>query len=133
MSDVFDPNPRYLTDYDRAVDQENEQREWEADDTRIVPRAGQNCPTCSRRMPHERKDSSPQSKKKAYWVAVDEHKAHEEILETAAKFLGTYERPFWEFQTVTVALALLLQDENMRGYANRGWVPPVDYPDLDAA
>lgn len=91
---------------------------------------GQTCPACERRVPHPPKESSPQSKKKAYWVAVDEHKAHEEVLEAAAKFIGTYERPFWEFQTVTIALALLLQDENMRGYAHRAWVAPTpDYPE----
>lgn len=37
MSDVW-ADPLYLQAHDRAVDRENEQREWEADDTRILPK-----------------------------------------------------------------------------------------------
>lgn len=38
MSDVFDPDPRHFVEYERRVDRENEQVEWELDDTRIMPK-----------------------------------------------------------------------------------------------
>jgi hypothetical protein len=80
---------------------------------------GSKCPTCARRINHPKKESSPQSKTRAYRVPVDEHQAHKETLENAARFLGTYERPHWQFQTLTIALALVLQDEKLRGFAQR--------------
>ena len=77
------------------------------------------CPTCERRIPHPRKESSPQSKVRSYRLPTDEADAHEVILTQAAKHLGTFERPYWQFATYTVALALVLQDESMRGFAHR--------------
>lgn len=80
---------------------------------------GQPCPACDRRVPYPRKESSPPSKKKAYWVPADEHEAHEEILCEAAKHLGCHDQPFFEFKTVALALYLVLQDEGLRGFAHR--------------
>ena len=80
---------------------------------------GSSCPVCKRRVAHERKPTSPTTKTRAYRVPVDEADAHEETLTVAAQFLGTYERPHWQFQTLTIALALVLQDEKLRGFAQR--------------
>lgn len=81
---------------------------------------GQPCPICERRVPLPKTEKSPPTKHKGYWVPADEHEAHEDVLATAAKFLGVYEQPFFEFKTVTLALALILQDESLRGFAQRG-------------
>ena len=78
------------------------------------------CATCNRPLPLPKTERTPQSKKKAYWVPIDEHEAHEDVLTTAAKFLGCFDQPYYEFKTVTLALALVLQDESLRGYAQRG-------------
>lgn len=80
---------------------------------------GQTCPVCTRRIPYERKESSPQSKTIGYRVPLDEVEAHEEVAQTAARFIGVYERPHWRYLLNTYAYAALLQDESMRGIAQR--------------
>lgn len=77
---------------------------------------GETCTGCGRRVPFPKTEKSPQTKKKAYWVAVDDAEDHDAILRAAAKHLGVAEQPFYEFKTVTVALTLLLQDESLRGF-----------------
>lgn len=84
-----------------------------------LPVPGEPCPACERRVPLPKTEKTPPTKHKGYWVPADEHKAHEEVLETAAKFLGCYEQAFYEFKTVTLALALVLQDESLKGIAQR--------------
>ena len=80
---------------------------------------GQECPTCERRMPYPKTGESPVSKVRAYRLPVDEADAHKDVLTEAAKFLGTHERPYWQYATLTIALALVLQDEKLRGFAHR--------------
>lgn len=80
---------------------------------------GQVCPTCERRVSHPRKQSSPDTVVFSYRVPADEAEAHREIREVAAKFLGTHERPHWQFHTYVLALTLVLQDESMRGIGQR--------------
>ncbi len=80
---------------------------------------GQTCPTCEQRLPFPAKPSSPPTRKKGYWVPVDEYPAHGDVLKTTAQFLGVYEQPFWEFKTVTLALGLVLQDESLKGFGQR--------------
>lgn len=80
---------------------------------------GTKCPTCDRRVNHPKKDTSPTTRVRSYRIPVDEDSAHEEVLTEAARHLGTYERPHWQFQTLTIALALVLQDEGLRGFAHR--------------
>jgi hypothetical protein len=80
---------------------------------------GETCPTCKRRKSYPKKEATPVTKVKAYRVPVDEAVAHDDVLTEAAKFLGTFERPYWQWATYTIALALVLQDENLRGYAQR--------------
>ena len=85
----------------------------------FVIEPGQTCPTCERRVPHPRRHDSPDTLVFSYRVPVDEAEAHREIRETTARFLGTHERPHWQFHTFTLALALVLQDESMRGMGQR--------------
>jgi hypothetical protein len=80
---------------------------------------GDTCPTCERRKPFPKKEATPVTKVKAYRVPVDEAVAHDDVLDEAAKHLGTFGRPYHHWATITVALALVLQDENLRGYAHR--------------
>lgn len=80
---------------------------------------GQTCESCGRRMPHPRKHASPDTVVFSYRVPVDEAEAHRETREVAARFLGTYERPHWQFWTLTFALAAVLQDESLRGAGQR--------------
>jgi hypothetical protein len=80
---------------------------------------GQTCATCGRRMNHPRKHTSPDSVVVSYRVPVDEAEAHRDIIDTAARFLGTSERPHERFWTITYALAAVLQDESLRGAGQR--------------
>lgn len=83
------------------------------------PAPGDTCGACGRRVPHERKPSSPKTKSIAYRVPLDELEAHEEVAETAARFIGVHERPHWRYLLNTYAYAALLQDESLRGVASR--------------
>ena len=92
---------------------------------------GQTCPTCERRLAYPKKESSPVTKPRSYRVPVDEVEAHEVVLAEAARHLGTHSRPHWKFQTYSIALALVLQDASLAGFAHRAWTPPnADYPDI---
>lgn len=89
-------------------------------DTHYPPLSpGMTCPTCVRRIPHERKPSSPKSKVVALRVPLDEHAAFTEILEQVERYVGVAEQPFSAFKALSLALALVLQDDSMRGYAQR--------------
>ena len=80
---------------------------------------GQECPVCKRRKPYPKTEASPPSKRMGYWTPADEYDAHEDVLRETAKYLGVHEQPFWEFKTAALALALVLQDESLRGYGQR--------------
>lgn len=80
---------------------------------------GQVCPNCSRRMPHPKKADTPKSAVISYRAPGDEAVAHRETLEVTAQYLGTFERPYWQFWTLVYALARVLQDPEMRGIAQR--------------
>lgn len=84
--------------------------------------AGKTCPTCERRVPHQRKHTSPDTVVFSYRVPNDEAEAHREIRETTARFLGTHERPHWQFWTMAFALMAVLQDESLRGAGQRSEV-----------
>jgi hypothetical protein len=73
-------------------------------------------------MPHPRKHASPETVVFSYRVPADEADAHREIRETTAKFLGTHERPHWQFWTLAFALMSVLQDESLRGAGQRSEV-----------
>lgn len=80
---------------------------------------GEKCPTCDRRVNHPRKADSPTSKTFSYRVPADEAEAHAEILEDAARYVGVAEQPFERFKLLALALALVLQDEGLRGFGRR--------------
>ena len=83
------------------------------------PEPGQTCTTCKRKVPHPKKESSPTSKTFSYRVPLDEAEAHAEILEIVEKYVGCAEQPFAQFKTLALALGLVLQDESLRGFAQR--------------
>jgi hypothetical protein len=83
------------------------------------PEPGTKCPTCDRRVNHPKKADSPTSKTFSYRVPVDEQEAHAETLDVAARYVGVAEQPFSQFKLIALALVLVLQDESLRGYAQR--------------
>jgi hypothetical protein len=83
------------------------------------PKPGEKCPTCDRRVNHPKKSDSPTSKPFSYRVPVDEAEAHAETLDVAARFVGVAEQPFFQYKLIALALVLVLQDESLRGYAQR--------------
>ena len=107
-----------IVDMDALPERDEEIDAWMGDVS--APEPGQTCGVCKRRVPHPRKESSPVTKTVSYRVPVDEHEAHKDVLETAAKFLGVHEQPHWQFKAMSLALALVLQDEDLRGFAQRG-------------
>lgn len=80
---------------------------------------GQTCPNCEQRMPFPKKPTSPTSAVISYRLPLDEAPAHKETLEACARYIGTYERPHWQFWTQVYALARVLQDPEMQGIAQR--------------
>jgi hypothetical protein len=80
---------------------------------------GTTCPTCLRKRPHVKKKDSPTSKPFSYRVPLDEAEAHAETLDVAARFVGVAEQPFFQYKLIALALVLVLQDEGLRGYAQR--------------
>jgi hypothetical protein len=80
---------------------------------------GHTCPTCDRRVPRPRQAASPDTVVFSYRVPADEAEAHREIREVVAKFLGTHERPHWQFWTMAFAFAAVLQDESLNGAGQR--------------
>lgn len=80
---------------------------------------GQTCPNCGRRVSHPKKATSPTSSVISYRLPIDEEKAHKESLEAVARYIGTFERPHWQFWTQVYALARVLQDPEMQGIAQK--------------
>ena len=76
---------------------------------------GEACPACSQRKPHPRKETSPVTRVRAYRVPINETDAHAEILEAAARHLGVFDKPYWQFKTYTFALVAVLQDASLEG------------------
>ncbi len=85
---------------------------------------GQKCPTCERKVPHERRESSPETRVVSYRVPSDEYEAHLEVRDSLAQWVGASGRKFETFWTLTYAMANALQDMSMRGIAHRAWTPP---------
>jgi hypothetical protein len=80
---------------------------------------GTTCEACKRKVPYPRKSDSPTSKTFAYRVPVDEQEAFGVLLDEAQRFVGVAEQPFSQYKLLTLALWMVLQDENMRGFAQR--------------
>lgn len=77
------------------------------------------CPQCERRVPHPKSEHTPKSAVASYRMPVDEAEAHRDTLEATARYIGAFERPYWQFWVITYALARVLQDPEMQGIAQR--------------
>lgn len=77
------------------------------------------CPTCTRKLPFPKKESSPTSKTVSYRVPLDEYEAHVELLEQVERWLGCAEQPFSRFKSLALAVYLALQDDSVKGFAHR--------------
>ena len=80
---------------------------------------GTTCEACKRKIPYPRKETSPLSKTFSYRVPADEAVAHQELMEEAARYVGVAEQPFERFKLLALAVALVLQDEGLRGFGRR--------------
>ncbi len=89
------------------------------DSHRHEPAEGETCGLCKRKVPHARKETSPTSKTFSYRVPLDEAEAHADTLAVVERYVGTSEQPFAQFKMLALALALVLQDEKLRGFASR--------------
>ena len=83
------------------------------------PVPGQPCPTCTRKLPYPKKESSPQSRTVSYRVPVDEFDAHTELLGEVERWLGCAEQPYSRFKSLALAVYAVLQDEELKGFAQR--------------
>ena len=70
---------------------------------------GKDCPTCKRRVPHPKKESSPTSAVFSHRGPLDSKDEYNEILEAAAKHggMGT-EQKFWKHEAIIRMCAVLL-------------------------
>jgi len=80
---------------------------------------GSTCPKCLRRVPHARKLTSPKSKVFGMRVPLDEAETFGEIVDAAADHLGVKDQPHHRFKTLSLAAALVLQDEGLRDFGRR--------------
>ena len=95
---------------------------------------GQKCPTCERKVPHERRESSPETRVVSYRVPSDEYEAHLEVRDSLAEWVGASGRKFETFWSLTYAMAAALQDASLQGVAAKAWTPPTtDVPDWENA
>ena len=70
---------------------------------------GTKCPSCERRVPHERKPTTPKTKTVAYRVPVDDAPTHIEMVDAVAEHLGVADKPYHRWAAITMALAIALQ------------------------
>ena len=73
------------------------------------PAPGHDCPTCKRRVPLPKKQSSPQTKVFSCRVPIDDAEVFSEMVDAAAEHMGTKSRPHHKWATLVVGLALVLQ------------------------
>jgi len=70
---------------------------------------GQTCPSCARRIPYPKKDTSPDTRSITLRVPIDEAESFEEIFEAAAKHIGAHDQPHWRYRTVLWGFVLALE------------------------
>jgi len=80
---------------------------------------GSTCPQCKRRVPHPRKASSPKTKVYGMRVPLDEAETFGEVVDAAAEHLGVKDQPHYKFKTLSLASALVLQDEGLRDFGRK--------------
>lgn len=76
---------------------------------------GKDCPTCHRRVPHPKKESSPVTKVKGIRVPVGDVETFNEQLDAAAEYLGCKSKPHHLYWAVQYALIALLQNPEFEG------------------
>ena len=69
---------------------------------------GDTCPTCSRRVPHPKKATSPTTKPIAYRAPLDEYEAHLEVIDAVAELLGVKSEPFHRYKAISYCAAAVL-------------------------
>lgn len=80
---------------------------------------GETCPTCERRMPHPKKESSPKSKPKALRIPLPDLEAFERNEQACLEHAGLEKSPFALFKLYTLAHALILQSSEMKDFGRR--------------
>lgn len=70
---------------------------------------GDTCPTCTRRVPYPRKETSPTTKPIAYRAPLDEYDAHLEVIDAVAELLGVKQEKYHRFKAISYACAAVLQ------------------------
>ena len=70
---------------------------------------GDSCPTCKRRVPHPKKETTPTTKPIAYRVPLDEYDAHLEVIDAVAEELGVTAEKYHRFRAISYAMAVVLQ------------------------
>ena len=76
--------------------------------THLVP-PGDTCPTCSRRVPHPKKATSPTTRPIAYRAPLDEYEAHLEVIDAVAELLGVKSEKFHRYKAISYAMAAVVQ------------------------
>ena len=82
-----------------------------------VPEPGADCPACHRRVPFPKTEKSPPTKRMGFWVPAENHESFVELHSDTARYLGTYERPFWEYETTVMGDAAILQMPELADFA----------------
>ena len=71
-------------------------------------KGGEKCPTCERRFPYEKKDTSPDSRVVSFRVPLDEYEDFVAIQDAAAEHIGVYKSPYWKYRLTLRGCADLL-------------------------
>ena len=76
---------------------------------------GKDCPTCKRRVPHPKKDTSPATKVVGIRVPTDDADTFAELVDAAAEHLGGKGKPHHRYWTLHYGLVALLQSDDLKG------------------
>ena len=79
---------------------------------------GKKCPTCDRRIPHEKKATSPKSVVNSFRAPTAEDRdVFKETLEALEVYIGVSGAPFSAFKALSLAVASGLQDPALKDFA----------------
>lgn len=70
---------------------------------------GDTCPTCARRLPFPKKETSPKTRPLAYRIPLDEADAHLEVIDAVAELIGVTGEKYHRYKTMNFALIAVLQ------------------------
>jgi hypothetical protein len=86
-------------------------------------RPGEKCPTCGHRKAYPRKKSSPITKPYPVHMPREDWDTFKEILEGAEQWIGVEHLPHASYKVVVMALAHLMQDEEMKDWYKKEAFP----------